>query len=112
MFSADGEVWGEKLALSDEFWEKILNADLRMPEHFPEKFSPIKPLFIPPLVYMPEPAEELPLNVSFPSIYESASELSDDLDSSLEVPDIDFDFSMEGCINASINHDDSIIQDW
>lgn len=82
-----------------------------MPEHFPEKFSPIKPLFIPPLVYMPEPAEELPFNVSLPLINESASDISDDLDSSLEVPDIDFDFSMGG-FNASNNVDDSIIQDW
>lgn len=130
--SADGEIWGEALAMSDEFIDRLVNH----PDVIEEELSFVEPWSLPTIPEAPEflddqievPTLVLPsdfddvspfvtsLNRSY---YTSAVDFSDsvNLDSSLTIPEYDFDFSDEvesadASAADSSDADDSIIGDW
>lgn len=126
---ADGEVWGEKMALSNEMIEKLLSFPDRLEDYFPEQMSPVKDLQrIRIENKSPSPIKRLEMpklpSFDFDSSFsvmtmddshnktEAAfDDTEDEMNSSLEVPDFDLDFTI-GVDESSVAMDVSIIQDW
>lgn len=117
-FTADAEMFAEKLAFDEEFMDKIWSVDVRLDGHFVETWSPPYSPLKPPMTFETMEDEKpsfVPwptLDLSDDSMYKSALDLpevdADDSDSILEVPDQDLDFSWCHDDDAS-KPDDSII---
>ena len=94
-FSADGEVWGEKLGLTKEFIEAFCNVPERIPEFYTE---PLSPCPMPERAVYEDESLEIP---TFESLVNQHIDFSDssEFDCSLTVPEED-------------EADESIINDW
>ena len=106
--SADGEIYGEKLALSPEFLENLLSHYDRVDESLMDPPSPFTLPFVHPIAFV-EFSDDF---------YYKASDSSDSIfeDSYLEMevpdPDSDFEFSFDVGSSDPVDCDNSIIQHW
>lgn len=123
-FTADGEVWGEKLAFSEEFLNRLDSVPMRLQEKFPEPPSPVK-IQRPSITSSPNFDIDLDMEMcALPEVnfddsfddsrYRSALEFpdlkDDDSHSILEVPDCDSDNDDMSFGNDTV--DNSILHDW
>lgn len=117
------------MALSNEMIEKLLSFPDRLDDYFPEQMSPVKDLQrIRIENNSPSPIKRLEMpkltSFDFDSSFSvitmddshnkteaDVDDAEDEMNSSLEVPDFDLDFTI-GVDESSAAMDDSIIQDW
>lgn len=114
LFSADGEIWGEKLVLKEEFMEQLMSHFGPVNDFYMDSPSPPNsPYKLRPITIKDDP-QMSPNHSLDNSSYKSAVEFPglDDSDSEMEVPDFDMNFSFEVDVNDSADGESSIIQDW